>query len=183
MLRTTVRFQHPRLVVLTATATALAIVLSGCTQLAPRDEPEEAPTATQFTLEEAKAFTIEARTEMAAYLPEDAASEVREIYESNALIPCSGDDEYVWPGPYIAVLDADMDQQAVLDAIAAEWESRDDWLVERRTNDDDYERVLITSANGAHFAVGFHVQGSEFWIDAYSPCFHLPGGFVGGELY
>ncbi len=167
-------------------ATAALLLLTGCVRLDTVDEYDEKAETSDMaplTLDEAKAITIETRTEIAAYLPEGVTSEVRAITESNTLIPCDGENEYVWPGIYIAVIDGEVDQAAVVDAIATEWESRDGWVVERKTTEDGYDRALLTKPDGAHFAAGFHVDGTEFWVDSYSPCFILPGGFVGGELY
>jgi hypothetical protein len=158
-------------------------MLAGCGLFTDAADPVTPVEVAQLTLQEAKEITIEHRTEIAAFLPEGVASEVRAITETDTLIPCGEDHQYVWPGIYIAIIDGEVDEAAVVDAIATEWESNDDWFVERKTTEDGNDRVTLTSADGSIFTAGFHVDGTEFWVDSYSPCFYLPGGFVYGEQY
>lgn len=171
--------------IVSALVATMLLGIAGCAPTSPQPEPtqSEEPGMSQFTLEDAKAVTIQRREEIAAFLPEGAASYVTATTTADTLVPCTGENEYMWPGVSIAKIDGELDRAAVVEAIATEWESREDWFVERSTTEAGLDKVTLTNADGSYFSVGFHVDGTEFWVDGYSPCFVLPGGFVYGTEY
>ena len=161
----------------------VSVALAGCATPSNPHEIDEGSEVTQLTLDEAKSITIERRDEIAAFLPESASSDVTSTETSKALVPCGGEDLYKWPGITIAKITGEVDPAQVVEDVAAEWETREGWSVERGVTEAGLDRVTLTNEDGSMFSVGFHVKGTEFWVDSYSPCFVLPGGPEYGTEY
>lgn len=50
---------------------------------------------------------------------------------------------------------------------------------------DENGRTALDFAapNGVSGRVAFFYDETQVWVDVYSRCFHLPGGYVYGETY
>lgn len=161
----------------------VVLTLAGCVISPAQQEGDTGMDSTTLTLDDAKSVTIQRMGEIAALLPADAAASVTSTSTSKSLLACDGTDNYVWPGITIAKLTGDLDKDATIAAIAGKWSGLDGWKVERGTSEGGFPDATLTNADGSYFVAGFHVSGTEFWVDSYSPCFHLDGGFVYGTEY
>ncbi|WP_191412330.1 hypothetical protein [Salinibacterium sp. ZJ70] len=156
--------------------------MSGCANL---DVLKEEPTTVaELTLAEAKALAIETADEVASLYPADRVTERSSSTESRSLSDCRGEHNYAWPGRTSLVVMPETDQLAVLEPMAAELLTRPGWKAEAFIVRDGGRAALDFSApNGVSGRVGFYKGASEVWVDVFSPCFHLPGGYEWGEKY
>jgi hypothetical protein len=92
-------------------------------------------------------------------------------------------DSFGWPGRATIEVAGDFDRAAALEPIAAHYESSAGWTVTRGTTDKGNPTLDLDNADGTHVHVGYFNDGSEVWVDAVSPCFALPGGYVYGTEY
>ena len=141
------------------------------------------PDTSSITLEEAKAITLERAAEIAAQFPAEYTGETRVAGPSRSLYTCEGDENFQWPGLTKILVTGTPDQDAVVDAIAAAWEARSGWSVERIPSSNGSTHAMLSHTDGDSYRVGFYAGGDEFWVDAASPCFHLEGGLTPGAEY
>jgi hypothetical protein len=173
---------RPRLGILSILV-AVTVALTSCTAgTAPgKDDPM---TGTALTLEAAKEQTIALGEEIASFVDPAVVTATRTVESSKSLLPCSGmEDGYGWPGRTTLEVQDVADETAALEPIAAEWESREGWKVERRTTSNGHASLDLEHLDGSSARVSFMRDGAELWISVVSPCFTLPGGFVYGTDY
>ena len=141
------------------------------------------PDPSSISLEEAKAITLQRAAEIAAQFPAEYAVETQVAGPSRSLYTCEGDDNFQWPGVTKIIVTGEPDMDAVVDAIATAWETRDGWSVERIPSSNGTTHAILNHDDGDSYRVGFYAGGDEFWVDAASPCFHLEGGLTPGAEY
>lgn len=139
--------------------------------------------ASTLTLDAAKSLTIQRRDQVAALFPAANVADVTATSTSKSLLPCDTPDSFGWPGRATITLAGDFDHAAALEPIASKYDSSDGWTVTRGTTDKGNPTLDLDNIDGTHVHVGYFLDGTELWVDAVSPCFALPGGYVYGTQY
>ena len=136
-----------------------------------------------LTLEQAKSLTIERRDEIAALFPVEFTADTKATDVSKSLLPCTAEDTFGWPGRVTITVAGEPEQAEALEPIATAFESREGWTVARGTTSKGAAEVVLDHDDGTHVSVAYFQSGAEVWVDAVSPCFTLPGGYVYGTEY
>ncbi|WP_439563530.1 hypothetical protein [Microcella sp.] len=170
---------------LTLPLAAASLFLAGCSPLPPASAPDENPltSSTTLTLDEAKAITLERQDEIAAQFPAANTGPIVRLETSRSLYYCEEHDTFQWPGITRIAIVGNVDRSSVIDTISTRWDDRDGWTAAVGTSANGLPQVTLRHDDGSRFTVGFYEGGSEFWVDAASPCFLLEGGLRRGGEY
>lgn len=120
------------------------------------------------SLEEAKADSLAVQDEIVAFVPEEHVTETSRS-DKRSLLSC-GEGMYLWPGGTTLLLDGQLDQQGIIDQIAARFESAPEWAVKPLTNAELVGVELRRDDNLGLF-VNFSQSGDRFSITGFSTCF------------
>lgn len=90
-----------------------------------------------------------------------------------SLLSCRGDRNYRWAGGTDIEMRDGVDFPAVLDVISQHFAAKG--FVSRDLSRDDRPRIQLLGVYGSSYLVGLDSESSAY-IDAFSPCFHLPEG-------
>lgn len=167
-------------------AGALLASLAACAfPVIPNAEPQREPDMepTTLTLAEAREITLARQQEIASFFPAELVAETKVAETSRVIYGCGEKDAWQWPSVLRIIIQGEPDHRAIIDAIAAEWGSREGWSVQKGENRLGYPDVRLVHEDRSLFTVGFYKSGSEFWVDSASPCFHHPEGYVPGTEY
>jgi hypothetical protein len=166
---------------------ATVISVAGLTGCATADSAAESgdlgagDTDVMLTLDEAKDYTHAVENEIGAFVPADVVTLTEQHQESSVLFDCEVG--YVWPGLLRLELAADVDQDAIAAAIAAEWREKPGWDVEETVSESGTPTVSISGEDGSLFSATFREEGREFRVTSFSPCFDLGEKVDPGEIY
>jgi hypothetical protein len=144
----------------------LAVSLSGCASSG------KSPKA---AVDLAKQTTLTVESQIAAFVPANKVLSTHQTLTSKVIFPCLGKSgQSYWPGSTVVNLKPDVNTDAVMSAIAAQWTNKDGWTVFQSKDASGNPTLIIKSSIDASFTVSF-VQGPQLSIVALSSCFPSAG--------
>lgn len=157
------------------------VVLLGAVGCA--DAKEDPMPGPDITLEEAREFQNQVLVELMAYVPENRiVDDFGGPVARGSTMTCSGPEGYIFlPGAYSADLDPELDLDAVLERIYADYVEKSGWEVSWARPEQDRE-ISMFSPEGYQFFLtpipdADEVGNLRLMITSGSPCFVAPDDF------
>ncbi|MFF7292840.1 hypothetical protein ACFY9N_09935 [Microbacterium sp. NPDC008134] len=157
---------------------AFMLLLSACesaeNSVEDSEKTENPVTASQVSLEEAKAQAQAMELEIAGLVPSEVVVSVDQM-PKGTLFSCS-DVEWTWYGATTVTVLEGTDIEAIVRSIQAHYEGSRFDLRTRRDIADDFEVQLMSPKTAETYIVGEGFTPTEIRIDSGSVCFTLPEG-------
>lgn len=134
-----------------------------------------------LSLPGAKAYTQSMEREIVEAIPSHLVTSVAQM-ETGSFLRCMADRGYQWAGGLTAQTQPGVDSDELLKPIEQHFETRDDVVVTRRSEEED-SLVDIAGHHDSFWILRYDPERAEVRVVSFSPCILLPEDVWPGDEY